>query len=490
MTYGVTPAGFTRPRLVDIQQQIFAKLVLVFGAQINQLPESIFSQLVGTFAEREDLIWQAAEDVYNSQYPDLATGVSLDNAASLTGAVRKGPLPSTIAGQLLFGTAGTFIAAGKQIAVLGSPTSLFQTNNDVTLVAGQDCQQTLTPLRVPNAGHFNLSLGGNATPDLPYNASAAAVQAALNALPFGAGIVVSGSMATHYTVDFQGDSGKQVQPALVVGDNTLSDGTGAISLAVTITVAGVNQGSVGLTAVSDGPTVAPAGELTQIVTPVSGWSRTINKTDAAVGRLEESDNAFKQRHRAELQVAGDATVEAIRSKLLELSDVTTAIVFENDTEVPDLAGRPEKSIEAMVQGGTDQEILDTIFATKAAGIRAYGNTCGTVTDSQGQDHLICFSRPTPVPIYIKITITKNPSFPANGVATVQQELADFGNALGIGKEVVVVPYLISAIANIPGIEDAVLLIGTAPNPTLSDNIPIAANEVAQFDTSRIQVITV
>ena len=490
MTYGITAAGFTRPRLVDIQQQIFDQLVLVFGAQINQLPESVFSQLVGAFSEREDLIWQAMEDVYNSQYPDLSFGVSLDNAAALTGAIRKGPLPSTVTGQLLFGVAGTLIAAGKQIAVLGSPTSVFATNNDVTLVAGQNCIQTLTPLRVPNAGHFNLSLGGQSTPDLPYTASAAAVQAALNALEFGAGITVTGSLATFFTITFDGDAGLQAQDALVVGDNTLADGTGAITLAVTITQAGANQGQVNLTAVADGPTVAPAGELSQILTPVAGWNRTVNKTDAAVGRLTESDNTFKQRRREELQVAGDATVEAIRSKLLALTDVSAVIVFENDTMVDDISGRPPKSIEAMVEGGTDAEILQTVFDTKAAGIQAYGNTCGNVTDSQGQVHNICFSRPTAVPIYIKITITKNPSFPVDGVATIQQELAAFGNALGIGKEVVVTPYLISSIANVPGIEDAVLLIGTAPNPTLSDNIAIAANQVATFDTSRIQVITV
>ena len=489
MTYGVTAAGFVRPRLVDIQQRIFSVLQQKVGAQINQLPESLWSQVVGTFAGELDEAWQAAEDAYNSAYPDLAFGVSLDNAAQLTGAVRKGPLASTVVGQRLFGIPGTLIAAGKQIAVNGSPASIFATANDVTLVAGQNCQQTLTPLRTPTAGTWQVSLGGSTTGVLAYNISAADLQTALQALTFGAGILVTGSMAAGFLVVFAGDAGLQEQPKLVV-TSLLQDITGDITVAVTITVAGVDQGSVNLTATTTGALVAPAGQLSQIVTPVNGWTRTLNPTDAAVGRDTESDNAFKQRRREELQVAGDATSDAIRSKLLALTDVSAAIVFENDTNVVDGAGRPPKSIECMVEGGADQEILDTVFETKAAGIQTVGNVTGTSTDSSGQVHAVAFSRPAAVLIYIKITVTTNPSFPATGVAAIQEALVTFGNALGIGKEVVVTPYLISSIAGIVGIEDAVLLIGTAPNPTTSDNVAIAPNQVASFDTSRIQCITV
>ena len=227
MTYGVTAAGFVRPRLVDIQQRIFSVLQQKVGAQINQLPESLWSQVVGTFAGELDEAWQAAEDAYNSAYPDLAFGVSLDNAAQLTGAVRKGPLASTVVGQRLFGIPGTLIAAGKQIAVNGSPASIFATANDVTLVAGQNCQQTLTPLRTPTAGTWQVSLGGNTTGVLAYNISAADLQTALNALPFGAGIVVTGSMAAGYLVVFGGAAGLQEQAKLVI-TSALQDGTGDI----------------------------------------------------------------------------------------------------------------------------------------------------------------------------------------------------------------------------------------------------------------------
>jgi hypothetical protein len=145
----------------------------------------------------------------------------------------------------------------------------------------------------------------------------------------------------------------------------------------------------------------------------------------------------------------------------------------------------------VVQGGLDQDIWDKIWEVKAAGIFAYGSQIGTVIDSQGQSQTVAFSRPTSVPIYIDLTLTIDPvTFPANGVAAAQQALVTSGNALGIGADVVVSPYLICSLGAIPGILGVVLKIGTAPAPTLSNNIPIAPNEVSSFDTSRISVTTI
>jgi len=116
MTWGVTPTGFNRPRLSDIKTEQENVLKTTFGNGINLNPESIFGQLVGIYAEREDLVWQAAQDVYNSQYPDTASGVSLDNVCALTGTKRDGSEQSLVE-VLISGVAGTVIPAGKLIAV-------------------------------------------------------------------------------------------------------------------------------------------------------------------------------------------------------------------------------------------------------------------------------------------------------------------------------------------------------------------------------------
>ena len=72
---------------------------------------------------------------------------------------------------------------------------------------GTDEVQTLTPSAAPASGSFKLKLDGWTTTALAYNASAAAVQAALNALPnIGtSGVAVTLASETGvYTVTFSG----------------------------------------------------------------------------------------------------------------------------------------------------------------------------------------------------------------------------------------------------------------------------------------------
>jgi uncharacterized phage protein gp47/JayE len=381
------------------------------------------------------------------------------------------------------------VPAGSQFSVQDAPASVFQTDGDVTLVAGADSIQKITFSAVPDAGQWKITWNAHETTVLNYDANAAAVQAAIRALQFGAGAIVTGDYTAGFTIDFAGVSGLQEQPTAIISSNTLTSGGPAVTTAVTVLQAGVNQSAVNCTATVSGPVIANAETLNVIVTPVTGLNSILNVTDAIVGRDEETDNQYRARRSQTLQVAGAGTLEAIRAKLLEVAGVTAVIAFENTTDIPDLNGRPPHSFEAVVEGGVNQDIADEIWAVKPAGILSFGTITETITDSQGQTHDVSFSRPTGIDIYVKLTVTINVDFPANGVAAIKQAITDSGNALGIGKEVVVVPYLISALAAIPGIEAVILLIGTAPNPTLSDNIPIAANELAVFSTSRVDVIT-
>jgi len=477
-----------RELMRDIKTEIEDTLRTTFGSQINLLPESVFGQLIGVFSERESLLWEAMEDVYNSQYPDTSFGVSLDNVAALSSIVRQGAQASTVTGYRLFGTASTLVPSGTQFSVSGSPDSKFTSDSDVTLVAGTDAQQTISFDAVPDAGTWRLNWRGNDTTDLAYNDNAAAVQAALNALPFGTGITVSGNYTTGFTVDFAGAAGKQVQPLIVEDDNTLTSGGPAVVITIAEAVAGVNQGTVGLTATTTGAIVAPAGTLTVIDTPVAGLTSGINVDDATVGRDIESDADLRARRAETLQVAGAGTPEAIRSRLLNLEGVTDVIIFENQTEVTDGDGRPPKSFEAVVGGGDQQEIIDLLWQVKPAGILTVGSISGTAVDSQGVSQTINFSRPTDVDIWLEVDLTvDNALFPANGITSAEQALVDRGNEFGIGQDVIVVPSLVCSLDDIAGILGVVVRIGTAASPTASVNISIDPNEISRFSTARTQV---
>jgi uncharacterized phage protein gp47/JayE len=496
MAFGISDSGFSIPSLDQIKQEITQSFIASFGTNINTADSSKFGQVIGVQSEREYLLWAAMQDVYNSQYPATAFGVSLDNVGDISGIPRLKALPSTLLGLKLFGTPGTVVpgvmlpASSTRFAVLGSPNNVFQLDAPVVLGAGQDCIQMITFSGVPTAGQWTIGLGGVVTSALAFNANAATVQTAIRTLPFAAGSIVTGDYTSGFMIQFSGagTGGLMEQSEFITPTNTLQAGMSVVNIAVIIMQAGIDQGVGNVTAVDTGPTLANAGTLTVIVTPISGLTNSINVIDATLGRNVETDNEYRARRQVTLQVAGAGTLEAIRSRLLSLSGVTAVIVFENVTLITDPDGRPGKSFEAVVQGGDDNAIANLLWQVKPAGILTDGTITVTITDSQGQPHDIHFSRPTNVPIYVILELSTNSSYPSNGDAGIRQAIVNAGNALGIGKEVVPIPYLIASIAPTPGIEDANLYVGFSPNPTLSDNLPIAPNEISAWDTSRVSIV--
>src|SRR5258708_32313831 len=91
MTFGLTPAGFNAMRLADIKQALDNAFIAEFG-DINLDPQSVFGQEIGVISKALADIWENLEDVYFSQYPNSASGVSLDNVTQLNDITR---LPAT-----------------------------------------------------------------------------------------------------------------------------------------------------------------------------------------------------------------------------------------------------------------------------------------------------------------------------------------------------------------------------------------------------------
>lgn len=494
MAFGLSSTGFLRKRLADISGDdgtsgIKGALRDSFGQGINLRPQSVEGQLVGIFSEAMAELWELAEDVYDSQSPDKAEGAPLDDVVALTGQKRQPAVASRVVEQLLFGTSGTAVPAGTVFSVVGNPLARFATDADVTLGVGQDEVQTLTFAPVPTSGTFKLLYGADETAAIAWNATGAQVAAAINALPNRGGITATGTVnGGLVTVTYAGPDGKQNHPLLVVSANTLA-APGAVVITPATTTDGSAQATVGVTAEATGPTLAPAYALTVIETPVAGLASVRNREDADIGRDQETDLELRQRRQETVQVAGAATVEAIRARLLELDAVTDVIVFENDTLVDDVDGRPGKCFEAVVNGGDAQEIVDTIWLSKAAGISTFGNQSGTTVDSQGFTQDINWSRPTEVDIYVTVDAQTSLDIPVpvNAAALIKDAIVARGNELGISVDVVAFPRLICALDQFPWIVDGDLKIGTAPAPTSNNPIAIAPNEISRFDTTRVVV---
>ncbi len=494
MAFGLSATGLEIKRLADIKPEIENVLRQRLGNSINLLPETVFGQIVGVFADREAEIWELIEDVYHSQYPDDAEGVSLYNAAAFNGIEIIDAAKSVQKNQLLFGDVGASIPINTQFSVDGNPDAKFKTRNTVILVAGLNAIQTINFAIAPDGGSFSLRHRGFVTSLIPYSATAADVQNALNALVRLSGVVVTGDFASGFTIEFDGADGLQPQDLLAVQTNTLTEESDPVLMTIAHDQVGEVQGIVDLEALETGPIDAPIGTLTVIDTPVSGLTSTINVESTTIGRNRETDVQFKARRKETLAVGGNATLEAIRSRILNLEGVTNAFIFENDTLETDGDGRPGKSYESVIDGGTTALIAETLWKSKPAGIRTHGVLTESVLDSQGVSRVIRFSRPTQVAIFLSLDLTIDPvEFPSNGALTAKNRVLSWGNALAIGQDVIVYPRLISQFADIPGILDVRVRIDKVPvsntpgDPALDDNINILPFEVASFAESNTVV---
>lgn len=438
---GLSDTGFEPKTLTEIKEELQAEYKALFGESIDLSDDGPFGQLISIQAEREALLWEAMETVYTQWTPDGATGTNLDNLTAITGTVRDPAEPSTVTA-VATGTPTTVLLAGRVASVTGTAVR-FASLADATIAAAT----AWAALTVYTAAQRRTN-GGNIYEVVTGGTSAA------SGGPSGTGTAIT-------------------------------DGT------VTWKFLGVGTGYVDVAMESEetGPVVAAARTLTVIETPVAGWSSVINNLDAELGANEESDSSLRLKREDELRALGNASVEAIRSALLQIPDVVQATVFENITNVIDVDGIPPHAIECLVQDGADAAIRAAIFATIAGGIEAHGSVSGTVTDSQGFSHTIKFTRPTEVDIHVQVNLIVNSAeYPSDGDTQIEAALVAYGDAQKTGKNVVA-SALEARCFTVAGVLEAECLIGTAPSPTLRTTIAISLRQLAMFDTSRISVTT-
>lgn len=158
-------------------------------------------------------------------------------------------------------------------------------------------------------------------------------------------------------------------------------------------------------------------------------------------------------------------------------------------------GRPGKSFEIVVLGGTDADIAQAIWDSKPAGIQSYGNTSETVTDSDNREWPISFTRPTQIPIYVAITLTTdlltaaNPQFQPGSIPTIQQDVVDIGSEVDIGGLIIGFGSngLIGAFNAVPGIESYTMYFGTSASPVTNTNIQLLETQLAEFSVFNVTV---
>jgi hypothetical protein len=160
----------------------------------------------------------------------------------------------------------------------------------------------------------------------------------------------------------------------------------------------------------------------------------------------------------------------------------------------DADGRPPKSFEAVVEGGTDADVAQVIWDSMPSGIEPFGNTTVVIVDSEGDNQTIKFSRPVSKYVWVKVKRDFNTeeSYPTDGDTQIKNNIVDWSLLnLDSGDDVIRQRlgdpvYEVSGIGDIEISLDYSNNIGHTPSYSLQ-NVPVLGREKAIFDVSRIIV---
>lgn len=145
--------------------------------------------------------------------------------------------------------------------------------------------------------------------------------------------------------------------------------------------------------------------ITTPVTIVLGVTNLNNTTGAlTIGQNYEPDSVLKIRRANSVANNGVASIDSMLGNLLNLINVSDAKVYENDTNITDIYGIPAHSMWAIVEGGNNADIANTIYYIKCPGCGMRGNQSYDIITQSGALKTIYWDVPTGVTLYIKFNI--------------------------------------------------------------------------------------
>lgn len=148
------------------------------------------------------------------------------------------------------------------------------------------------------------------------------------------------------------------------------------------TLADVVLASTGVTvdmeSVDEGPVVAAAGTLTQIVTVIPGWETITNASDAVVGRTLQTEQEYRAAYETRTAHSAVGPLAALRAALVEALAGKNEVVENTDSAGAVIGQWPvgRNAILVVAESGTDADITRAVETHRGLG-------CGTMAGIVG-----------------------------------------------------------------------------------------------------------
>ena len=473
MTLGLTKDGFTRDRLADIKTEYDALVTDALGP-VNTNADSVIGQLEGIWAEGLDNIQEALQDTYDSQYPSTAEGTSLDGAVEFVGLSRI-ESSATIVTAAAYGTEGTVVPVGS----IAHSDVTYTSTSDVVISRANALDVEIEVNTVVNSASYNVYAGGSSS---TYVSDISATKTEICA-GLAAAIASTSLLAV--------ETGEKLRV-------TAADGESPFALTIDAKLTITKRGSpIVFVCNKKGATVCPIGALINIDSPLVGWDELYNLKAGATGRDVETDTQMRARHATGVRATGSATVEAIRSRMLQDVDSVTSIkIYENRTSITSSDGIPAHSFESVIVGGLDSSVANQLWLTKPAGIETHGNVSINVIDGSGDQQVVKFSRPVDKYVWMNVNVDSlntEESLPSSASTAIREAVIAYATAnIGNGTDVILQRFKGPVYTAVPGIVDMTITGGLTDTEGgtpiyLPSNISIGKAQNAVFALSRVSV---
>lgn len=482
MAFGLTANGFVPKRFEDVVTSLQTKAQAEFGPDINITPDGVVGQFLLTVAPEFVSLWELGEAVYNGFNALSAEGQQLDDLCALIGIARLAAAPSRVPVEFT-GNIGTVISTSMVVSRT-STGDQFQVTSAITL-DDVDCTEFVVDVsNVANNTTYTVTINGEA---VSYTSDGSATEDEITA-----GLKADFDTITELTDIASCTDNGDGTITVTLNANQLYGATRlTVTVSADLTITKVTN-STNAECTVDGRIYCPSGWLDTIETPVAGLDSIRNRVDAIVGREVETDTELRARRLISLKAPGAGTRDAILSAVLNLDGVSTAYIYENNETTEDADGRPGNSFELVVDGGDDQEIADAIWAKKPAGIASTNRDSApgvSVTDSNGDTHLVYFSRPTTVNLYVRVTYSlfDEEVFPTDGQARIANAAVTYGESLGLGKDIIPKRFFGPIYNAVDGLNDLTVEVSTDGVTYTTSKLSIDPFERPSFALARVTV---
>lgn len=474
--YGLTAQGFAPKPFEVITKELQEELISNLGP-LNFDDNTVISNIVNIFAERETLIWQVVQSLYDSMSPSAATGESLDNQCGLIGLKRLEASYSYVTAQI---TAENYTQVPEgSIAYIENKDHNFLLSKEV-VVSNESCVGISLNVTDTTNSSYSLTINGTVLSHTKLEEdTTATIATALKAL-----------IDQHVTLKeiLTTESAGSILNIKSISYKT----TFSIYVSNEISIEHCIAGGV-FVAENKGSIIIPANSLNKIKTLVPGWISVNNDAAGITGRDNETDYDLRERRRISLSLPGRGTLDSLKAKLLNLNEVTAVIVEENITDQTIGILTPH-SFLVTINGGSNEDIAEAIWMYKPIGIPSVGGVAVNVVDIAGNSQVVKFNRAKKIYAFIKVQLTKDATFNVASIDIIKSEITQEILSLTLGESLIY-QTLFAIIYKQSGILTASILLGKSDNPDATDvtktaaNITIDSHEIIVTDTSKINITT-